>query len=262
MVAWARRADGGPFSSLGVLDRIPYDSLDPFVSLAAAAAVTGRIGLVTMVAVGPIRSTALLAKQAASVQGVSGGRLTLGLAIGARADDYRAAGVSPAGRGARLTEQLVALRDAWEDEATSPALPDGRSPKLLVGGLSGEAFARMSRLADGYVHGGGPPRAFAGAAGRAWAAWRDAERPGRPLLWGQAYFALGDEAADAGARYLLDYYAFTGPFAERIAAGNLTSPRGVVDLVRGYEEAGCDELVLLPTVADLAQLDRLAQVIG
>jgi hypothetical protein len=118
----------------------------------------------------------------------------------------------------------------------------------------------MARSADGYVHGGGPPRAFAGAAAKAWAAWRDLERPGRPQLWGQGYFALGDTRA--GADYLRDYYAFTGPFAEKIAAGNLTSGRAVKDFVRGYREAGCDHLVLLPTSSDPAQLDRLADVLG
>jgi alkanesulfonate monooxygenase SsuD/methylene tetrahydromethanopterin reductase-like flavin-dependent oxidoreductase (luciferase family) len=261
LVEWARRAEEGPFTSLGVLDRIPYGSADPFVSLAAAAATTRRIGLVTMVAIGPLRSTVLLAKRAASVHALSDGRLMLGLAIGARTDDYLAAGVDPAGRGGRLTTQLIELREVWERGDATPA--QDPPPPLLVGGLSGEAFGRMSRYADGYVHGGGPARAFASAAARAWTAWRDAERPGRPRLFGQGYFALGgDEATDAGARYLLDYYAFTGPFAERIAAANLTSAQAVIDLVRGYDEAGCDELVLLPTVADPGQVERLAEVLG
>jgi alkanesulfonate monooxygenase SsuD/methylene tetrahydromethanopterin reductase-like flavin-dependent oxidoreductase (luciferase family) len=74
LVEWARRAEEGPFTSLGVLDRIPYGSADPFVSLAAAAATTRRIGLVTMVAIGPLRSTVLLAKRAASVHALSDGR--------------------------------------------------------------------------------------------------------------------------------------------------------------------------------------------
>jgi len=67
---------------------------------------------------------------------------------------------------------------------------------------------------------------------------------------------------DRGADYLLDYYAFTGPFAEKIAAGNLTSARAVKDYVRGYEEAGCDELVLFPTVASLDDLERLQEAIA
>jgi alkanesulfonate monooxygenase SsuD/methylene tetrahydromethanopterin reductase-like flavin-dependent oxidoreductase (luciferase family) len=132
--------------------------------------------------------------------------------------------------------------------------------ELLVGGGSGPAFARMARYADGYAHGGGPPRAFAGAAARAEAAWRDLGRPGRPRLWGQGYFALGD--TERGSAYLRHYYAFTGPFAERVVAANLTSARAVKDFVRGYEEAGCDELVLFPTVADAAEIDRLAEAVS
>jgi alkanesulfonate monooxygenase SsuD/methylene tetrahydromethanopterin reductase-like flavin-dependent oxidoreductase (luciferase family) len=260
ILEWARRADAGPFASLGVLDRMVYRSVEPFAALSAAAAVTTRARLVTMVAIGPLRNTALMAKQAASLDLLSGGRLTLGLAIGARADDYRAFGVDQAGRGRRLGEQLAELRSIWEKAEIGPEPAQPGGPPLLAGGLSGEAFARMARGADGYVHGGGPPRAFAGAAARAWSAWRDLERPGRPQLWGQGYFALGD--ADAGDAYLRDYYAFTGPFADKIAAGNLTSGRAVKDFVRGYEDAGCDHLVLLPTVSDPAQLDRLADVLA
>ncbi len=264
VLEWARRADSGPFASAGVIDRVAYGNYDPFLSLAAAAAVTTRLRLVTMVVIGPIRSQVLLAKQAASLDALSGGRLVLGVAIGARQEDYDVVGIDHRDRGRRFDEQLAYLREAWEDGGPvgpRPARPGG--PELLVGGASGRAFARVARYADGYVHGGGPPRAFANAASRAWAAWTEAGRPGRPLLWGQAYFALGGEAeAERGAAYLRDYYAFTGPFAERIAAGDLTSPQMVKDLVRGYEEAGCDHLVLLPTVADMAQLERLADVLA
>jgi alkanesulfonate monooxygenase SsuD/methylene tetrahydromethanopterin reductase-like flavin-dependent oxidoreductase (luciferase family) len=263
VLEWARRADVGPFSSLGVIDRLVYECWEPLASLAACAAVTERTRLVTMVVIGPLRRTAVLAKQAATVDALSGGRLVLGLGLGARHDDYEAAGVPHRGRGGALTRQLVELRRVWEDEVVGPrpVQPDG--PPLLVGGGGSAAFARAACRADGYVHGGGPPRAFAGAAGRALAAWADADRPGAPQLWGQAYFALGDEATlEAGAAYLRDYYRFTGGFEERIAAGNLTTPAAIKDLVRGYEEEGCDELVLLPTVSRLDQLDRLAQVLG
>jgi alkanesulfonate monooxygenase SsuD/methylene tetrahydromethanopterin reductase-like flavin-dependent oxidoreductase (luciferase family) len=257
VLEWARRADAGPFSSLAVLDRVVYDSLDPFAGLAAAAAVTARVRLATMIAVGPLRATALLAKQAASVHALSGRRLTLGLAIGARIEDYEAAGIDHRGRGGRLSEQLAYLRSGIDEDRVGPAR---EGIELLVGGASGPAFSRMARYADGYAHGGGPPRAFAGAAARANAAWRDLGRPGRPRLWGQGYFALGD--VERGNAYLRDYYAFTGPFAERVVAANLTSARAIKDFLRGYEEAGCDELVLFPTSADAAELDRLAEVVA
>lgn len=263
IVEWARRAEAGPFTSLGVLDRLVYDSYDALVALAAAAAVTERVRLVTMVAVAPLRNTALFAKAAASIDALSGERLVLGLAVGARHEDYDAAGVDHRTRGERFTEQLAALRDHWESGELGPGSARGRGPELLVGGLSDHAFARVARYADGYVHGGGPPRAFARAADKARAAWSDAGRPGWPLLWAQGYFALGGEQIIAqGADYLRRYYAFTGPFAEKIAAGQLTSPQAIAQFLQGYAEAGCDELVLLPTVGELDQVDRLAEVLA
>ena len=257
LLDWARRADAGPFSSVAVLDRVVYDSLEPFAALAAAAGVTSRVRLATMIAIGPLRPTGLLAKQAASVHALSGGRLTLGLAVGARTEDYEAAGVESRGRGRKLVEQLAYIRGGVDGDRVGPSR-DGI--ELLVGGLSGQAFSRMARYADGYAHGGGPPRAFASAAARAQAAWGDLGRPGRPRLWGQGYFTLGD--VERGNAYLRDYYAFTGPFVERIVAENATSARAVKDFVRGYEEAGCDELVLFPTVPDPDELDRLVEALA
>jgi alkanesulfonate monooxygenase SsuD/methylene tetrahydromethanopterin reductase-like flavin-dependent oxidoreductase (luciferase family) len=257
LLDWARRADDGPFSSLGVLDRVVYDSIEPFAALAAAAGVTSRVRLATMIAIGPLRPTGLLAKQAASVHSLSGGRLTLGLALGARTEDYEAAGVESRGRGRKLAEQLAYIRGDVDGDRIGPSR---EGIQLLVGGLSGQAFSRMARYADGYAHGGGPPRAFSSAAARAQAAWSDLGRPGSPQLWGQGYFALGDP--ERGNAYLRDYYAFLGPFADRVVAENLTSARAVKDFVRGYEEAGCDELILFPAVADPKELDRLVEALA
>jgi alkanesulfonate monooxygenase SsuD/methylene tetrahydromethanopterin reductase-like flavin-dependent oxidoreductase (luciferase family) len=129
-----------------------------------------------------------------------------------------------------------------------------------VGGGSGASFLRVARYADGYVHGGGPPRAFSSAAERARAAWADAGRPGIPALWGQSYIALSD--GEAGEAYLRRYYAFTGPFADRIAAELLTTEKAVREHVAGYADAGCDELVLLPATSNPSELDRLADALS
>lgn len=262
LVEWARRADAGPFSSLGVVDRLAYRNFEPLVALAAAAAVTRRIQLLTMVLIGPLRNATLLAKQVASIDALAGGRLTVGLGVGARDDDYVAAELDPRRRGARLSDQLEVLRTVWEDGRVGPRPASPSGPRILVGGGSGEAFARMARYGDGYAHGGGPPRAFASAASKARAAWTEAGRPGAPQLYGMAYYALGEGAPEAGAAYLRHYYAFTGPFAEKVAAANLTTPGAIVDVLRGYEDVGCDELVLFPTVSGLEQLDRLAEVLA
>lgn len=260
LLHWARQADAGPFFSLGVFDRLLYDSYEPMATLAAAAAVTERIHLATSIIIGPLRNTAVLAKSASSLKGLSGGRFTLGIALGARRDDYETAAVPYHKRGLLLTKQLADLHRYWENEAIGP---HPSKPKLLVGGNSDISLARVARFADGYMHGGGPPRAFARMADRARAAWSDAGRPQQPYLWGMGYFALGDETVQqAGADYLLNYYAFTGPFAERIAQGLLTTPQSIIQFMRGYQEAGCDEVILFPTSADPVQLQHLADIVA
>lgn len=263
LLAWARSAEAGPFSSVAELDRVVYDAYDPFVALSAVAGATSRLGLATNIAIGPIRNTTLLARAAASLHALSGGRLTLGLAVGARQEDYEAVGADYASRGRRFVAQLGDLRDVWERQRIGPRLGELGAPRLMLGGTSDATFARVARYADGYMHGGGPPRAFARAADKARAAWLDLGRPGLPTLWGQGYFALGDASTvEAGARYMRDYYAFTGPFVERIVEGLLTTPQAIAQLMRGYADAGCDEIALFPTTANLEQLDRLADVIA
>jgi alkanesulfonate monooxygenase SsuD/methylene tetrahydromethanopterin reductase-like flavin-dependent oxidoreductase (luciferase family) len=259
---WIRRAEQGSFSTLGVFDRLAYDSYDPLISLAAAAAMTSRIRLATTILTGPLYNTALLGKSAATLDVLSGGRLVLGLAIGARDSDFETAGISPRSRGRRLDEQLAQLREEWEGTQIGPQPASPGGPPLLVGGLNDQTFARMARYANGYLHGGGPPVAFSKAAEKARAAWTDAGRPDRLQLWGMGYYALGEDATEAGTQYIRDYYDFAGPFAEKIAAGLLTTPQAIVTFLRGYQEAGCDEVILFPTVSNINQIDRLANAIG
>jgi alkanesulfonate monooxygenase SsuD/methylene tetrahydromethanopterin reductase-like flavin-dependent oxidoreductase (luciferase family) len=261
LVDWARQADQGPFASLGVLDRIVYDAYEPLMSLAAAAAVTERIQLVTSILIAPLRETATLAKQIISLDALSGGRVTLGVAIGARGDDYDVDEFGKGGRGDRLSEQLIRIRDLWEDAAITPSAATREAPRILVGGMSGPAFGRAARHADGWIFSGGPSRAFAKQAEQATAAWTEHGRPGAPQRWAMGYFAL-DGAAEAGRDYLLDYYAFTGPFAQRIADGLLATPLQVREHVQGLKDAGCDHLVLFPCVSDPGQIDLLADVVG
>lgn len=261
LLEWARRADAGPFSSVAVLDRVLYDSYDPLATLAGAAAITGRVRLATMIVIGPLRNTAILGKTASTIHALSRGRFTLGIALGAREDDYQATGTPYRTRGRRLNEQLLDLRAQWEAGQIGPRTES--PPELIVGGLNDVTFGRVARYADGYMHNGGPAHIFARMAAKAISAWEDYGRPGKPRLIGMAYFALGDEeTAEAGRNYLRDYYAFTGPFAERIAQGLLTTPQGIVSFARGYADAGCDELVLFPTSGEVEQLERLADVVG
>jgi alkanesulfonate monooxygenase SsuD/methylene tetrahydromethanopterin reductase-like flavin-dependent oxidoreductase (luciferase family) len=261
LVEWARRADDGPFASLGVLDRVVYETIEPLVALSAAAAVTDRIELVTSILIAPLRETSTLAKQAVSLHALAPGRLTLGLAIGARGDDYERSEFGKAGRGDRLTQQLATIRAILDEgSVTAPGTPG--TPPLLVGGSAGPSFSRVAQLADGWIHGGSPPRVFAREVAEVRAAWADAGRVGEPRIRSMAYYALGEHAAAAGRDYLLDYYAFTGAFAPRIADGLLTSPLEIREYLQAYADAGCEQLLLFPTVPELGQLEALADVLS
>jgi alkanesulfonate monooxygenase SsuD/methylene tetrahydromethanopterin reductase-like flavin-dependent oxidoreductase (luciferase family) len=262
LLDWARIADGGLFSSLCVLDRLVYDSYEPIALLSAAAVVTKRIRLATAIAIGPLRNSAVLAKSALTIDALSGGRFVLGVAVGARQDDYEVAGIPFASRGILLDDQLRALRNFWSEGLLPVSSASSTGPPLMVGGIVDGAFTRMARFADGYIHGGGTPGAFARCAEKAHAAWFAAGRPGRPRLYGQAYYALGTEAVQVGAAFLRHYYAFTGPFRDNIVQSMLTTPQAIVQLIRSYEKAGCDELFLLPTVGDLRQVEFLIRAIS
>src|SRR5438128_1410387 len=157
IVDWARRAESAGFPTLGTLDRLVYPSYEPLISLAAAAAVTDRIELVTDILIAPLRAnTALFAKQAATIDALSGGRLTLGLAVGGRADDFEAGGVDFSRRGRIFEQQLDDMTAVWRgDRGVGPVPREGGRPGLLIGGGAGVAYERAARYGDGWTMGGG-----------------------------------------------------------------------------------------------------------
>src|SRR3954462_4134091 len=113
IVEWAIRAERLGFSTLGTIDRVVYGNYESLISLAAAAAVTERIRLMTDILIAPLRPATLLAKQAATIDQISNGRLTLGLAVGGRPDDYEAAGVDFHSRGKIFDAQLEQMGRVW-----------------------------------------------------------------------------------------------------------------------------------------------------
>ena len=231
LVEWARRADGRGFSTLGTIDRIVYDNYEALTALAAAAAVTERIGLCTSVLLGPLRENPVeLAKQALSVHALSGGRLTLGIGLGGRDDDYAISGLETKGRGKRLDEMLERMREIWDGGEVGPAIAG--APHVVVGGAADASFARAARFGEGWIAGGSPPDQYAEAATKVKAAWSEAGREGEPRLMGLAYFALGDNAEADADDYLGDYYAWLGEETAGYIAGSAAKDAETVRAVR------------------------------
>jgi alkanesulfonate monooxygenase SsuD/methylene tetrahydromethanopterin reductase-like flavin-dependent oxidoreductase (luciferase family) len=269
IMQWAIAAEQAGFSSLGTIDRIVYGNMETVPVLAAAAAVTERIGLTTAILIGPYRGNgALLAKQLATVDNIAAGRLQLGIAVGGRADDFEATGSSFHARGREFDAQIAEMRAVWAQEPRGFAGPIGPvpvqagGPRMLFGAHSDPALRRMAEFGDGWIMGGGGAAAFAGGADRARRVWDEAGRAGEPRLAALAYVSLGDDAESHAQRYLGDYYAFAGPYGEQVVANALTTPQKVAEAVEGFSEAGCDELILFPCNPDIGQIALTAKAAG
>ena len=268
IVEWARKADDGPFSSLGALDRLVYPNFEAMISLAAAAGATNRVRLITTILIAPLRNPGIFAKQAASLDAISGGRLTLGLAVGGREDDFLAAAASFQDRGKRFDEQLALMKRVWVGDPVSedigsigpPPVSSG-GPELLIGGSSPRALDRVGKWGDGFIAGGGGPDRAKEAYETAGQSWEKYGRKGRPRFVVGAYYALGADAADKAASYIRDYYSFLGPMADQIAQGVPSTEDAVKGTIRAFESVGVDELVLWPCIPEIDQLSRLADLV-
>lgn len=262
---WARRADAAGFSTLGLLDRVVYDNPEPLVTLAVLAGVTTRIRLQTEVLIAPLRDPALLAKQAATLDLLSGGRFALGLGVGGREDDHEATGTGLRTRGRRLDEQLGVLRRLWAGEPFSPTcgpigpaptVPGG--PELLFGGFQPASIDRVGRWGGGFLAAAAPSWA-GGLFELARRSWTDHGRPGAPRIVAQMNAVLGPQPLiDQARTAILDYYEFSGR-AAYMAEGLLTTPEQIRSGIQQFEGLGADEIILYCYGTDPDQVDRFAE---
>jgi alkanesulfonate monooxygenase SsuD/methylene tetrahydromethanopterin reductase-like flavin-dependent oxidoreductase (luciferase family) len=269
LVTWAKRAEEAGFASLGTVGRLVYPNYDDLIALSAAAAVTERIRLTTSVLLAPLHANvALLAKQTASLDRISGGRLVLGIGTGGRDDDYTASGLPTGGRGRRLADQVEELRRIWRGEERGTDGPIGPppvnvgGPPIILGANGQAAFRRLAGLVDGWIMGGGTPDMFLDRGAAFDRAWKEAGRPGHARKLSLAYYAIGQEAQEEAISTIKRYYAWLGPFADRIAAGMASSPEMVKAYAQGFRQSGCDELIFAPGSGRLDQVTLLAEAIA
>lgn len=259
---WAAEAERAGFASVGVIDRLVYDNLEPLTALAAAAARTERVELLTTVLnVGWRANPVLLAKQLASVEVLSGGRLTAGLGLGGWPEDFAAGGVPTTGAGARLDAAVATMRRAWGGELVGQGGPmrrlaEGR-PVLLFGGLVPAAYERAATLGEGWVAPLMGPALLEEGATWVRKAWAAAGRPGEPRIVTGRYFSLGPDAARSADDYLRHYYGTPDPAR---ADTPVTTEELHAEITR-LSSLGVTDLVLYPCTAHPTQLPLLTQAL-
>lgn len=247
---WAAEAERSGFASVGVFDRLIYENLDPVTALAAAAACTTRIELLsTVVNVCWRNNAVLLAKQLSSVDRLSGGRLTAGLGMGGWPADYGASGVPLAGRAKLFDSSLAAMQRTWR--AT------GDPPTILLGGTVRASLERaVKEPSAGWV----APlfdlallRDCGAAVDRA---WTKARREGRPRIATGRYFSLGPDAVETADDYIQHYYGTD--FFQPARADTATSIEQILAQLEQLKAVGCTDVLLFPCSGDLEQVSLLA----
>jgi alkanesulfonate monooxygenase SsuD/methylene tetrahydromethanopterin reductase-like flavin-dependent oxidoreductase (luciferase family) len=262
IVDWARQAEEAGFSSLGTIDRIAYPNFESLISLAAAAAVTEKIDLVTDILLAPLRSnTAHLAKQAATLDQISNGRLVLGLAPGGREPDYEASAVDFGERGKIFDRQLEELPEFWKGKGgVGPAPANGEKVTTLVGGSTDKTLVRAAKHADGWTMGGGAPDDFKATLPKLKEAWQAEGREGEPKTMALCYYALGDGGKEAAEKDLGEYYEWLGKdVAQSIVDSAVVNEEMAKGYIAAFEEAGADELIFFPAASDIEQVQMLAE---
>lgn len=259
---WAAVGERLGFCSVGVIDRLVYDNLDPLVALAAAAARTEHVELLTTVLTVPYRRNAVvLAKQLASVERLSGGRLTAGMGLGGWPEDYAASDVPRRDQGTLMDAMLATMQRVWNGDLVGaggpiPALPAGR-PGLLFAGFVPAAYQRGATAGQGWVAPAFSEPLVAGIDAIR-QAWSEAHRQGQPRVVTLRYFCLGHRAQETADHYLAHYYGTPG-MAARADVPTTTAELGAE--LEQLGDAGCDDVVLFPCSYDIDQVYALDQAL-
>ena len=253
-----------------MFDRLVYDNLGSIALLGALAVLTERVRLGTCVLLPFLHHPLVLAKELASIDQASAGRLTLGLGIGSRPLDYAAASLPSRDRGRRMDETLALLRQAWSGapidhhgalfEVQVPPIgprPAQERLPIWLSGRSRPAMARAARQADGFILGRGSPAFF-----RDWLAElrRATEEAGRePQTLPTACLVFFGPTPEAVATHLRRYYADEPWRLDPAEDGIHGDARHAADQLRRYAQLGFDTLIGVPTSLNLNDIDRLAE---
>ncbi len=273
LLAWCRRLDQGPFHSLSCGERVTGHSVDMRVSLAAAAAVTERIRIMPSLYVLPMHQTTQVAKEVATLDWLSNGRVTLCVGVGGRQADYQAMGVTYARRHQRMDEQIAEIQRLWSGEAPfegadpigpAPVQPGG--PPILIGAMGPKSMARGARWADGiYAFSmNGEQDEMRGMLDAWQQAWDANGRDGPTQRVAGFWYSLAPNSAEALASYVFDYMKILGTSFAKTVAETMTrhNESAVLEAMDAMQALDCDELYMVPATAHQAEIDGLERLIA
>ncbi len=272
---WCQRVDAGPFSTFAVGERICFPNPEAMVTMSFAAAITHRVRLAFGVLVLPMHKTVHLAKQLATLDVLCDGRLSVGVGVGAREEDFVAMEADfDDYRLGTLERQVELLRKTWNGGhvvkgALRPVEPfplQHSGPELMSGSLLPQSIRRAAAWADG-ISGfsfGPNGREIEACFETARQAWRERGRIESPRLVTNFWFALGAKAREQLDSYLGLYLNFMGGGAAEVLAPTVKtdSAQALKDSIAMVEDLGADELLLVPTTSDPSEVDRIADIIG
>ncbi|HXX91280.1 MAG TPA: LLM class flavin-dependent oxidoreductase [Acidimicrobiales bacterium] len=262
LAALASGAEEAGASALWACDHLYWHGpvLECFSALAVVAAATAETVVGTCVLQLPLRRPEAVAKQAGSLDHLSGGRFVLGVGSGSRPGEYAAAGVSFESRGRALDEGIDRVRRAWASVDAYRQLPAPRDVPVWVGGSSEAAVRRAAWRGDGWIPLFLSPGEFADASARM---AKEAVRAGRDpasIRRAVVLFASidGEDPAERGLRWMGSLYGMPGrAFARHLVAG---SARDCARVVERYVEAGAEHVAVFVTAdAPLVPFAALAQ---
>jgi alkanesulfonate monooxygenase SsuD/methylene tetrahydromethanopterin reductase-like flavin-dependent oxidoreductase (luciferase family) len=273
VLAWCRKIEEGPFHSLSCGERITGYTIEMRTTLAAAAAVTERVRIVPSLYVLPMHNAVWAAKEIATLDLLSGGRVTLVVGVGGRPMDYRAVGAPFERRHARMDEQIAEMRRIWSGEPAfpgsdevgpSPVQPGG--PPILAGTLGPKATRRAAAWAEGvYMWSGNGEKAdIERAIAMMEGAWESAGRSTKPRRVAGFWCSLADDAQARTRQYVHDYLKVLSPDLAKAMSQQMTrcTPDAIRESLDAMESLDCEEVFLVPATCDLADIDRLSELVA
>jgi len=272
LLTWCRSIDEGPFSSLSCGERITAYTIEMRTMLGAAAAVTERVRIVPSLYVLPMHSAVWAAKEIATLDVISNGRVTVTVGVGGRPMDYQAVGASFERRHVRMDEQVAEMRRIWKgdppfpgaDEVGPQPVQEG-GPPIWAGTLGPKATRRVAHWADGVYmwSGNGVGAEIEHMIHQMDLAWEEAGRdaPGRRIAG--FWLSLANDASARLQQYVFDYMKFLGEDVARAVAKTMTrcTPDAVNESLDAMQELGCEEVFLVPATSDVADIEAITALI-